>query len=116
MWYLILSKRKAPMDAVKARTAEHFAWMQVQHQAGTVAISGPTPDRTMGIYVVRAVSAEIARQIADSDPFHAHDLRHYDLIEWEVHQMLGIGPFSIRGVEFLAENEPSTQYTTLPKE
>ena len=104
------------MGEVKARTADHFKWMQAQHAAGTVAISGPTPDRTMGIYVVRADSAENAHKIADSDPFHLHNLRHYDLIAWEVHQVFGIGPFSIAGVHFLAENDPSTQYTMLPKD
>ena len=103
------------MDDVKARTSDHFTWMQAQHAAGKVLISGPTPDRTMGIYVVRAASAENAHTIAASDPFHLHNLREYDLIPWEVHQMLGVGPFSIPGVEFLAEHDPSTQYTTLPK-
>ena len=116
MWYLILSTRKASIEDVKARTADHFEWMQAQHAAGTVAISGPTPDRSMGIYVVRADSAETAHKITASDPFHTHNLREYQLIPWEVHQILGIGPFSVDGIHYLANNDPSNQYTPLPRE
>ena len=116
MWYLILSRREASIDAVKARTADHFVWMKARHAAGDVIISGPTPDRKMGIYVIRADSAESAAQIADSDPFHLHGLRCYELVEWEVHQMLGIGPFSLPGVQFLAKEDADGAYTDLPKE
>ncbi len=103
------------MEAVRNRTADHFKWMKAQHSQGTVLISGPTPDRTMGIYVVKADSRETAVSIADSDPFHKHNLREYELIEWEVHQLLGIGPFSLPGIEFLAQ-EDSDSYTELPKD
>lgn len=114
MWYLVLSERIAEMTAIKARTAEHFAWMRRQHLDGSVLISGPTPDRTMGIYVVRAESDAAARTIADSDPFHLHGLRQYKLLPWEVHQMLGLGPFSLPGVQFLANEHQDGRYTPLP--
>ena len=115
MWYLVLSERLAEIAAVKAKTADHFRWMHQQHTAGNVLISGPTPDRTMGIYVIRAASETEARAIADSDPFHLHGLRQYRLLPWEVHQMLGIGPFSLPGIEFLASEQDDGRYTPLPE-
>ena len=114
MWYLVLSERLAEIAAVKEKTADHFRWMYAQHTAGNVLISGPTPDRTMGIYVIRAASESEARTIADSDPFHLHGLRQYRLLPWEVHQMLGIGPFSLPGIEFLATEQDDERYTALP--
>ena len=115
MWYLIISTRKASMDQVKQQTADHFAWMQEQHRLGTVIISGPTPDRSKGIYVVKAASSELAKNIADQDPFHLSQVRAYELLPWEVHQMLGIGPFSLPGIQHLAHHDPGTHYTDLPK-
>lgn len=115
MWYLIISRRIAPIEEVKKVTADHFVWMHAQHKQGTVIISGPTPDRSHGIYVVKAESEEEARQIADSDPFALAGVRTYDLYPWEVHQMLGIGPFSLPGISHLADHDPSTHYTHLPK-
>ena len=48
----------------------------------------------MGIYVIRAASREDAQSVADSDPFHALAFRNYELLDWEVHQVMGAGPFS----------------------
>ena len=48
----------------------------------------------MGIYVIRATSREDAQSVADSDPFHAQGFRNYELLDWEMHQVMGAGPFS----------------------
>ena len=116
MWYLVLSKRVSGMTAVREKTAAHFIWMKKRHAKGEVIISGPTPDRKMGIYVIRADSVEAAVTIADSDPFHQSGLREYQILEWEVHQMLGIGPFSLAGIEFIAQDEDDSSYTKLPED
>lgn len=58
------------------------------------SFSGPTPDRKFGIYVIKAESRAEADQIAASDPYTAAGLCQYDLYEWEVHQVMGAGPFS----------------------
>ena len=114
MWHLVLSTLKADISEMKALTGAHFVWMQAQHAQGTVLLSGPTPDRKMGIYVVKADSAETAAKIADGDPFHVNKVRTYQLIPWEVHQAFGIGPFSLPGIQWLAEHDPATHYTHLP--
>ena len=54
MWYLVLSRRKATPEEMGANIQGHLAWMQRQHQEANVLFSGPTTDRTTGIYVVRA--------------------------------------------------------------
>lgn len=54
-------------------------------------MSGPTTDRSLGIYVIRAGSRADAEAIASSDPFTAAGHCTFELHEWEVHQILGIG-------------------------
>ena len=98
MWYLVLSRRKATPEEMGANIQGHLAWMQRQHQDANVLFSGPTTDRTTGIYVVRADSVEQARSIADTDPFHELGLREYEMLEWEVHQILGAGSFIPGGI------------------
>lgn len=65
---------------------EHFQWMLARHEASA---------------------------IADSDPLHLSGQRTYDLIEWEVHQVLGVAPFSVAGVHALAETG-APHYTKIP--
>ena len=37
--------------------------------------------------------------LAGGDPYTANGHCAFDLIEWEVHQIMGIGPFTARGLE-----------------
>ena len=103
MWYLVLSRPSVPREQVRPHAPEHLAWMRRQHGAGSVLFSGPSADRSVGIYVIRAPSLDEARLVADSDPFHAKAVRSYELLEWEVHQVLGAGAFSSEGLAALAE-------------
>lgn len=114
MWYLILSRRQPDIPHAKMVIHEHFKWMQARHAAGDVLFSGPKPDRTMGIYVIQAASVAAATAIADSDPLHVSGQRTYELIEWEVHQVLGVGPFSVAGVHALAQTGAAPHYTKIP--
>jgi uncharacterized protein YciI len=86
-----------------AASSEHQAWQRGRHEAGEVVISGPSVDRKMGIYLLRCESREEAETIAGSDPHHVQGNSTYELIEWEVHQMMGEGSFSSE--EFLS-NRP----------
>ena len=83
-----------PRDQFTVTLDQHLVWMQQQHEAGRILFSGPTPDRSRGIYVIRAGSREEAERIAASDPFTAAGCTTFELIEWEVHQVLGVGPFT----------------------
>ena len=84
----------------------HFEWMGARHAEGSIVMSGPgrrlTGDRAgefFGQYLIRARSQEEALAIAASDPITEMGLADFDLVEWEVHQILGIGPFSLPGIQ-----------------
>ncbi len=94
MWYLVLSRVSTSPDEVRKMTREHLAWMEKQHTEGKVLFSGPTPDRSTGIYVVKAGSYDEAKDLVDTDPFHMAGLRGYEILEWEIHQVLGAGTFA----------------------
>ena len=69
MWYLILRRPLRPREEWTVSLDQHLAWMKQQHEAGRILFSGPTPDRTLGIYVIRANSRQEAEKIASGDPF-----------------------------------------------
>jgi len=94
MWYLVLSRPVVPREQMSGSLDDHLSWMKSQHEVSNVLFSGPTADHSMGIYVIRAASREDAQAVADSDPFHALDFRNYEMLDWEVHQIMGAGPFS----------------------
>ena len=69
MWYLVLSRVNTSPDEVRKMSPDHLAWMERQRGNGKVLFSGPTPDRSIGIYVVKAGSYDEAKAIVDTDPF-----------------------------------------------
>lgn len=94
MWYLVLRRPTKPRDEWTVTLDQHLAWMKQQHEAGKILFSGPTTDRKVGVYVIRAANHDEAANIAASDPYTAAGFCAYELLEWEVHQVLGVGPFS----------------------
>jgi uncharacterized protein YciI len=94
MWYLALRRNVQPRGEWTVSLDEHLAWMRRQHEAGAIVISGPSPDRALGIYLIRAASRADAERIAGSDPFTAAGHCTFELIEWEVHQIMGAGSFT----------------------
>jgi uncharacterized protein YciI len=93
-WYLVIRRGTDPTEDPE-RLARHLDWMREQHEHGTVFISGPSSDLTMGLFVVRAHSRDEATSVATDDPLYQADKTTIDVIEWHVHQVLGIGPFDI---------------------
>lgn len=94
MWYLVHRRAVKPRQEWNVSLDEHLAWMKRQHESGRILFSGPTRDHKLGIYVIRAGSREEAERIAGQDPFTASGLSAFDLFEWDVHQILGAGPFT----------------------
>ena len=60
----------------------------------------------MGIFLILAASRKQAEAIADADPFHVHGVRTYEMLDWEVHQILGAGPFSTQAFGSVASDHP----------
>lgn len=98
MWYLIHRRGIKPREEWTVNLDQHLAWMKHQHESGRILFSGPTPDRKLGIYVIRAGSREEAERIAASDPYTEAGFCAFDLFEWDVHQIMGAGPFTAAGL------------------
>ena len=94
MWYLILRRPVKPREEWTVSLNQHLAWMKQQHETGKILFSGPTADRKFGIYVIRADAKEEAEQIAASDPYTAAGFCAFEILEWEVHQIMGAGRFT----------------------
>ena len=69
MWYLVLSHaRPDQTERKQLHLPEHRKWLEDQHRAGRVLFSGPTSDRSVGIYVVLAASLNDAEKLAAQTP------------------------------------------------
>jgi len=90
--FLVLRHHTGPIDD-HADVVGHLAWMRVQHERGNVLISGPSSDGTIGIYVLHMAPREDAATLAASDPLAQGDRVRIEIIEWNVHQLFGIGSF-----------------------
>jgi uncharacterized protein YciI len=97
-WFLTQRRALKPRDEWTVSLDEHLVWMQAQHESGRIIISGPTPDRKVGMYLIRAKDRAEAETIASSDPYTAAGCTTFDLIEWEIHQILGAGVFTAKGL------------------
>lgn len=93
MWFLCMRKNLRPREERRVSLAEHFVWMKEQHESGRILISGPGEDRTLGIYLIRAGSRAEAETVAAGDPYTVAGDCTFDLIHWNIHQILGIGSF-----------------------
>lgn len=70
---------------------EHKKWLAEQESQGLIFAAGPLLDEDYhafgkGILVIRARSLAEARNIFDSDPFHAMGLRTYELWPWQINE------------------------------
>jgi uncharacterized protein YciI len=99
MWYLAMRRPVKPRQEWTVSLDQHLVWMKQQHEAGTILFSGPTPDRKFGIYVIRAASKADAEKVAAADPYTAAGFCAFDLYEWEVHQIMGAGPFTAKELQ-----------------
>lgn len=88
-WFLVLSRLvPGAEEGRRQHFQEHMDWLNAQHKSGRMLLSGPTPDRQMGIYLMRATDIEEAAAIAASDPHHIYGERVPEVYEWEVMQLM----------------------------
>ena len=102
MWFICLRRSIVPREQWTTEPDEHLVWMKQQHASGSILFSGPGQDKDgtrYGIYLIRCDSKAEAEKIAASDPFTANGHCAFDLIEWEVHQILGAGGFTMAGIQ-----------------
>ncbi|GHH83892.1 hypothetical protein GCM10018793_47090 [Streptomyces sulfonofaciens] len=76
---------------------EHKKWVAEQEDQGRIFVAGPLLDEDYrafgtGVLVIRARSLAEARDIFDSEPYHARGLRTYRLWPWQINE----GSFHLR--------------------
>ncbi len=87
--YVILSKGGATPEQLGAVLPEHLEYMIGLEKRGVLFASGPlTTDAGKpagdGLTIVRAGSADAAREIASADPFVVNKIRTFEVREWTV--------------------------------
>ena len=101
-WYLVRRRNVIPPIEWTVGADELLSWLRRRHEDGSVLFSGPSADRTQGIYIVRARSLVEAEAIAATDPLTAAGFCSSEVVEWQVHQAFGFGPFTASQVAALA--------------
>src|SRR5437764_2800058 len=87
--YVVLSKGGAAPERIADLLPKHLEYMIGLEKKGVLFASGPLAEangktRGDGMTILRAASAEEARQIASADPFVAQGLRSFELRGWTV--------------------------------
>ena len=100
MWFICLRKAVMSREQWTTSVDEHLAWMKTQHDAGSILMSGPgrMAGTSYGIYLIKAASRAEAESVAAGDPFTVAGHCSFELIDWEVHQIMGAGPFEAAGL------------------
>jgi len=87
LWFYITTTIKTPTPEQMTAHLNHQVDLE---KKGIMFAAGPVTDvngkAEYGLVVVRAQSAEEAKQIADSDPMHINGLRTYTLHQWDLHE------------------------------
>jgi uncharacterized protein len=103
MWYLVLSRSLPEQKENKQlHLPEHRQWLEDQHRAGRVLFSGPTSDRSVGIYVVLAASLNDAEKLAAQDPDHVSGIGIMEVLEWNAHRAFRLDGPTIADIERMA--------------
>lgn len=93
-YFLCMRYPLRPRSEWEVTLQEHLDWMRDRHADGSVVVSGPSRDRSVSLYLIRSEDLDAAERIAAADPFTVGGECRFELIEWEVHQILGIGDFT----------------------
>jgi uncharacterized protein YciI len=105
MWFLTLHRWTGDRhEAIRSSLDDHLAWLRQQQLARKVLIAGPTPDETLGIIVFGRMSQADVDELCSQEPFIARGFREYEVIAWDVHQLLGIGGFDVKTIAAMTQS------------
>ena len=103
MWYIVLSRSLPEQKERQQRNYEaHRQWLDEQHRTGRLLFSGPTVDRSYGIYIMLAASKGDAERLAAQDPHHARGIRSMEVLEWNARRAFRLDGPTIADVERMA--------------
>lgn len=98
MWFFCKRTHLKEPGQRKATLDTHLVWMKQQHEAGRIILSGPSPDLKTGMYLIRTDSREEAERVAASDPYTQEGDSTYELTQWNIRQIMSVGPFTAAGL------------------
>lgn len=102
-WFLILSRLvPGAEEGRRKHFQEHMDWLNAHHENGRMLFSGPTTDRQIGVYLMRATDLDEAEAIAATDPHHIYGERVADVYEWEVMQLMRLEGVDMATIEAFA--------------
>jgi uncharacterized protein YciI len=76
----------ADLSAIDAHMKEHVAFLNKYYATGNFLVSGRKIPRDGGIIVAVGTSRAQIQQIIEEDPFHAHGLAEFRIIEFRASQ------------------------------
>ena len=77
---------KADLSAIDAQMAAHVKFLKKYYKAGNFLISGRKIPRDGGIIIAIGKSRSEIEGIVQEDPFHAHQLADFRIIEFRASQ------------------------------
>lgn len=72
----------APLEKIDARMKEHMVFLNACYREGLFIVSGRKVPRTGGIILAQGSSKEAVEALMRNDPFVAHGLAEFDVIEF----------------------------------
>jgi uncharacterized protein YciI len=92
-WYLAIRRMAEPTASWRDLLPAHLAWLKDRHDEGSIIMSGPGTQPGLGIYIMRASGIAEATRIVHADPLLQSPGATAEVIEWQLHQIMGIGAF-----------------------
>ena len=84
--FVFLITFSRPRDAVAAVMGDHDAWLREHHGSGRFVVSGPRPDGTGGLILVRGDDRDEAEALAASDPLVRGDVATVEVVQFRASQ------------------------------
>lgn len=80
--FVVVLTYKQPLEVIDAHVEAHVAFLDTQYQHGNFLASGRRVPRVGGVILARAMPFADLEAILKTDPFFAHDLADYDIVEF----------------------------------
>ena len=80
--FVVLLSYTRPLEAVDALVPAHREFLREMYDNGTFLLSGRKEPRTGGVILARAGSLAELQSVLTRDPFHAHGVASYEIVEF----------------------------------